>query len=398
MSEVTSCRICGSSIEDVFDLGVQTLASRFPSEKEPEPLSAPLVLSKCTGECGLLQLKHTVSSSEMYTNAYGYRSGLNEIMKEHLKTIVDDFSKYLKLENGDTVVDIGSNDGTLLSYYPSTVKRIGIDPTCMQFKQYYDEDVTLIPTFFSKEVLGDTKVKCITSIAMFYDLPKPLEFMKDISHVLDPLGIWIMEQSYMPTMLEMNSYDTVCHEHLEYYCFKQIEWMCKKAGLRVLDVTLNESNGGSFRVTICHENAPYESNQENIQMIREKDNNVDLFSFIKNSEQHKKDLYNLIVKITNDGKKICIYGASTKGNTLLQYCGIDEKFITCAAERNQYKYGCRTPGTNIPIVSEDEVRKINPEYMLVLPWHFRVGIIKRENEYLQNGGKFIFPLPFIEIV
>ena len=401
--EISSCRICGNTkLHDVFDMGHQALASRFPKAGESDPPTAPLVLTKCNGECGLLQLKHTVSSEELYTDSYGYRSGVNEMMRSHLKTIVEDLYTYIKPGKSDIVVDIGSNDGTLLSYHSPESDRVGIDPTGLQFKKYYVDGIKLIPDFFTYDnyvkEFGERKAKCVTSISMFYDLPAPLVFMKDVAKVLDDDGIWIMEQSYMPTMLERSSYDTVCHEHLEYYMFAQISWMCQRAGLRVLDVKLNDCNGGSFRVTICHENAPYVSNLFAIEVIEEKEHNIDLDEFVKRCKDHRNQLRDLLCFLKVQKKSVYIYGASTKGNTMLQYGMIDNSLIVAAAERNPDKYGCRTPYTNIPIISEAEVRAAKPDYMLVLPWHFRDGIVEREKEYLEQGGQLIFPLPVVDIV
>lgn len=404
-STVTSCRICNSDLVDVFDLGSQVIASRFPEKDEPDPPSVPLVLCKCTGECGLVQLKHTVTPDEMYLHTYGYRSGLNESMRVHLKTIVDEMLSYVSVKTGDVVLDIGSNDSTLLSYYPEYLMRVGIDPTGTQFKNYYPPDVHLVPDFFNKNVyekhFGTKKVKCVTSISMFYDLPKPLEFMLDVASILDTDGVWIMEQSYMPTMLEKNSFDTICHEHLEYYTFRQIQWMCDRANLKVLDVTRNECNGGSFRVVIGHMNSIYTSNVDNINKLVDYESILpedSMKSFDLRCQEQKKNMLNLLDKLKNEGKTVCLYGASTKGNTLLQYYGINSSMVICAAERNPQKYGCHTPLTNIPIVSEEEVRALKPDYMIVLPWHFKEGFLNREKEYLANGGHFIFPLPQLEII
>lgn len=401
MTDLKNCRICGSeNLTNVLDLGDQVLASRFPLRDDPDPLAAPLVLCKCEGECGLIQLRHTVAASEMYTDNYGYRSGLNEMMRAHLKMIVDDLYSYSVPTSGDVALDIGSNDGTLLSYHSPDITRIGIDPTGEQFRQYYEPGIRLEPDFFTCESYNrvtDQKAKYVTSISMFYDLPRPLEFMKDVARVLASDGIWIMEQSYLPTMIERTSYDTVCHEHLEYYAFAQIEWMCARANLRVLDVKLNDCNGGSFRVIIGHADSAYASNTEAIDAIKMHDS-VNFDNFVKACEDHRTKLVELLRSLKAKGKTISLYGASTKGNTLLQYCNIGTDLIDNAAERNPLKYGCRTPKTNIPIVSESEVRALNPDYLLVLPWHFREGIVKREAEYIARGGKLIFPLPCVQII
>lgn len=404
-STLKACRICESGIQDVFDLGSQVIASRFPEKNEADPPSVPLVLSKCTGDCGLVQLKHTVTPDEMYLHNYGYRSGLNESMQAHLKTIVNEMTSYVNLRDGDSVLDIGSNDSTLLSYYPTNVTRIGIDPTGEQFRSYYPSDVKLVPDFFSGETynkhFGDKKVRCVTTISMFYDLPRPLEFVRDVASILSEDGVWIMEQSYMPTMLERNSFDTICHEHLEYYTFQQIAWMCDKAKLKIIDVTRNDCNGGSFRVVISHMVSPYEPKHDNIQTLVDYEKTLSptaMQEFDSRCQTQKQKMLDLLTKLRSEGKTVCLYGASTKGNTLLQYYGIDSSMVICAAERNPQKFGCRTPLTNIPIVSEEEVRALKPDYMIVLPWHFREGFLVREQTYLVEGGHFIFPLPEVDIV
>lgn len=404
MQSITCCRMCKSqSLKEVFDFGNQVLGCRFPAAKDPEPPKGPLVLVECKGECGLLQLRDTVSGDEMYTTCtYGYRSGLNETMKSHLRTIVDDLYKWRAPQSGDIVLDIGSNDGTLLGFHSADTVRTGIDPTSYQFREFYSPDIIRVAKFFSEdafnEIHGGKKAKYVTTISMFYDLPDPHQFTKEVEKVLDQDGIWIMEQSYMPTMLERNAYDTVCHEHLEYYALKQIEWLCANTNLQILDVSLNDCNGGSFRVVLGHKNSEYKPNLTNIELVREKDKLVDVDAFISRVCALKKELYDTLTCLKNNGKTIAVYGASTKGNTLLQFCDIDTSIVVCAAERNPAKYGCRTPATNIPILSEEHVRRLKPDYMLVLPWHFKEGFLEREKAYLESGGKFIFPLPELEII
>ncbi|PWB52461.1 MAG: hypothetical protein C3F06_07855 [Candidatus Methanoperedenaceae archaeon] len=414
IKEINTCRICGNpELIPVLNLGVQALSGRFPSKDEPDPPDAPLELVKCntnsSGACGLLQLKHTVSPEEMYQQSYGYRSGINQTMRSHLKGIVQRISKIVLLNKGDVVLDIGSNDATLLKCYEvEGLRKIGIDPTGKQFSEYYTEDIELVSDYFNssnfKLVSPDTQAKVITSISMFYDLEAPMDFVKDIRQILHPDGIWVMEQSYMPTMLEMNSFDTLCHEHLEYYSLKQIDWMMRNNDLRILDVEFNDINGGSFRIYVCHSNSILKSNQNNIKKVLLKEEKLKLDSerpyrdFKNRVFRIRDELYGLIKNEKEKGKMIYIYGASTKGNTLLQFCSLDHTLITAAADRNSEKWGCRTPRTAIPIISEEDARKARPDYFLVLPWHFRKEFIQRESDFLASGGKFIFPLPEIEIV
>ena len=415
IDEIKKCRICGNpDLIPILDLGIQALSGRFPSENELDPPKAPLELVKCddtknSNSCGLLQLKHSVSSEELYLYNYGYRSGINQTMRLHLKGIVQRVQEIVDLHTGDVALDIGSNDATLLKYYKTSgLRKIGIDPTGEQFLEYYTVDIELISDYFNSSNYSsashDKQAKVVTSIAMFYDLEAPMNFVEDIKKVLHPDGIWVLEQSYMPTMLKINSFDTVCHEHLEYYSLKQIDWMLRKNDLRIFDVEFNDINGGSFRIYACHNNSVFKSNQKKINQVFSNEENLKLDSELPYKEFNervlriKDDLYNFLTTEKAKGKSIYIYGASTKGNVLLQFCNIDHTLITAAADRNPEKWGRRTPITNIPIISEEEARKAKPGYFLVLPWHFKEEFIKREADFLASGGKFIFPLPKIEII
>jgi len=415
IKKIGKCRICGNqNLMPILNLGIQTLSGRFPSNSEPNPPKAPLELVKCdntekTEACGLLQLKHSVSPEEMYSHKYGYMSGINNTMKQHLKGIVDHVQKIVNLQKGDVVLDIGSNDATLLKYYTKPdLKKVGIDPTGKQFLKYYTDDIELVSDYFSlsnySSVCPDKKAKVITSISILYDLDKPMKFVEDIKKILHPEGIWITEQSYMPTMLKMNSFDTICHEHLEYYSLKQIDWMLSKNGLRILDVEFNDINGGSFRIYSCHKNSSFKSNLTKINQIHSEEEKLKIdsekpYKEFNNRVLHLRDeLRNFLTAEKAKGKTIYVYGASTKGNVLLQFYNIDNNLITAAADRNPEKWGLQTPDTKIPIISEDEARKAKPDYFLVLPWHFRQEFVEREAKFLASGGKFIFPLPEIETI
>jgi NDP-4-keto-2,6-dideoxyhexose 3-C-methyltransferase len=415
ISEIKKCRICGNDqFITVLDLGDQALSGRFPGKDDPDPPRAPLVLVKCDNSknpdaCGLVQLRHSVPPLEMYTCGYGYRSGINKTMSEHLADITGKARKIVRLEKNDIVLDIGSNDGTLLkSYSRDDIRRIGMDPGGEQYKKYYTGEILLVSDFFTasnfKSVFPRDKAKIITSIAMFYDLEKPLEFIDNIRQILHKDGVWILEQSYLPTMLEMNSFDTICHEHLEYYAFHQIEWMLRQNHLKAIDIELNDMNGGSFKLYVTHADSALSRNSAALDKVIRSEQDLKLDSetpyreFCTRVERIKTHLNTLLRTEKEKGKKIFVYGASTKGNVLLQYFNIDASLITAAAERNPEKWGSRTPGTNIPIISEEAARKLKPDYFLVLPWHFKHEFIERESRFLKDGGKFIFPLPEVEIV
>lgn len=408
-----SCRICGNTnLVKVFDLGMQSLTSVFPLSDEPSPPLAPQVLVRCDDEkCGLVQMSHSVSPNKLYIdNAYGYRSGINTTMTSHLSRLAEYAESIANLQPGDVILDIGANDGTLLSKYKSAnIKKIAIDPTASQFYEFYEPGIVIVPSFFDRKTFAEaagpgTTAKVVTTISMFYDLPSPQDFACDVSSILHPEGIWIMEQSYLPSMIECMSFDTVCHEHLEYYTLKQILLIAKRAGLRVIDVSLNDCNGGSFRVTLCHIISSRRTNYEAIDelMKREEEAAWDTMIPYKRFEDacklQRDALMTFLRQQKSEGKTIAVYGASTKGNTLLQYYGIDSKLISCVAERNPRKFGRKTPGSEIPIKSESEVRELKPDYMLVLPWHFKEEFLQREQKYLEDGGTFIFPLPHVDIV
>jgi hypothetical protein len=392
----------------MLHLGHQALTGVFPKTKEEQVTVGPLELVWCM-DTGLLQLNHSYDPTELYGKNYGYRSGLNQSMVDHLSTKVSYLEHKCLLTPGDVVLDIGSNDATLLKAYKTeNLMRIGMDPTGIKFKQFYPPEVRLIPDFFSADHYWSTTrepAKLVTSIAMLYDLDAPVDFAKQIASILTDDGLWHFEQSYLPSMLRLNSYDTICHEHLEYYSLEVIKKIMDAADLRLIDVFMNGINGGSFAVTVTKKsNKSYKSNDAVITWLLEQESNMGLNTpkIYRNFEErvfsHRNDLCRLINNLVADGKTIVGYGASTKGNVLLQFCGFSSREIKAIAEVNQDKFNCFTPGTYIPILSENEVRAMNPDYYLVLPWHFKDNILRREKHYLANGGKLIFPFPEIEII
>lgn len=409
MKKIEKCRICGNSnLVPVLSLGNQTLTGVFPRSRNEKITCGPLELVKCHGEgtCSLLQLAHSYDSAEMYGTNYGYRSGLNRSMGLHLERKVQKLLERCPVFHGDVVLDIGSNDGTLLSFYPEGPLPIGIDPTASKFKHFYPTHITVVPDFFSSErfftASEGKKARIVTSIAMIYDLESPLDFVQQVASILDNGGLWHFEQSYMPSMIAVNAYDTVCHEHLEYYGLRQIQWMLEKCGMKILDVEINDINGGSFAVTAALKSSQLRCNDSQIDQILKEESEFESLEpyeqFAKRVSAHRDELRERISAIERDGASILGYGASTKGNVILQYCGLTEKDIPAIAEVNPDKFGAFTPGSLIPIISEEEAHARNPDYLLVLPWHFRDNLIEREAAYLRRGGKMLFPLPCIEVV
>lgn len=410
-----TCRVCGSSaLTPVINLGEQHLQGSFvkPGKEEPPLRKIALSLLRCDPTkdekaCGLLQMEHTVPPEILYS-AYWYRSGTNQTMRNHLQEITEEAASLIDKSNA-RVLDIGCNDGTLLKCYPQDFIKFGVDPS--DVAQEITGDITAIQDIFPSEeltkVLQGEKFDIITSIAMFYDLEDPVSFCNEIKKSLAPDGLWVFEMSYMPSMLKMNSYDTICHEHLEYYSLAVLEYILKQADLKIVDAVLNDINGGSIRCYATHLNNFRFKKQEAVTRIKllrqtEFDMELDTDKPYKNFQDrinvHKEELVSLLKMLKKEGKSIHIYGASTKGNTILQWCGIDNRIIDVAAERNPDKYGAYTLGSDIPIVSEADSRAMKPDYYLVLPWHFKEEFLKREQETLNSGVGLIFPLPNLEII
>ncbi len=410
-----TCRVCGSSaLTPVINLGEQHLQGSFvkPGKEEPPLRKIALSLVRCDPTrdekaCGLLQMEHTVPPEILYS-AYWYRSGTNQTMRNHLQEITEEAASLIDKTNA-RVLDIGCNDGTLLKCYPQEFIKFGVDPS--DVAQEITGDITAIQDIFPSEeltkVLQGEQFDIITSIAMFYDLEDPVSFCKEIKKALAPAGLWVFEMSYMPSMLKMNSYDTICHEHLEYYSLAVLEYILKQADLKIVDAVLNDSNGGSIRCYATHlDNFAFKKQEAltRIKLLRQTEFDLDLDTdkpykhFQDRINVHKEQLLSLLKMLKKEGKSIHIYGASTKGNTILQWCGIDNRIIDVAAERNPDKYGAYTLGTDIPIVSEADSRAMKPDYYLVLPWHFKEEFLKREQETLNSGVGLIFPLPNLEII
>ena len=407
VEDITSCRLCHSDkLEDVIDLGTQMITSRWPVYGDYSTPKTPISLCACQ-DCNLLQLRQTTFASELYEHDYGYRSGISNTMRQHLKEYREEMASKVELHDNDIVVDIGSNDSTMLQHYDPKLRRVGIDPTGSQFKEHYG-DVNLIPTYFTEAAFNSAypgeKAKIVSSISMFYDLPDPVQFAKDIEAILDDNGVWTCEQSYMPMMIETNSVDTICHEHLEYYGLKQIKLIADKANLKIIDLTFNSCNGGSSRVYFAKKSSsvPCKSSDLLEEVLRKEEEsyrngNEYYREFMRNCDVEIMKLRNFILSENANGKKTYVYGASTKGNCTLQYANLGEEEIPFAVERNPAKKGKMT-ATGIPIIMEEAMRREPPDYLLVLPWHFRAEILAREKEYRDNGGKMIFPFPNFEVV
>ena len=402
--KIKFCRSCKSiKLSKVFSLGKQTLTGIFPPSKNAKITKGNLSLILCN-KCKLLQLENNFNPHEMYGENYGYMSSLNKSMMTHLKLKALNLQKKYNLKSEQNILDIGSNDGTFLSYFKKNFHLVGCDPTIKKFSRYYRKDIKQISNFFSGNLFKGKKFNLVTSISMFYDLPDPSRFAKEINSILDKNGIWHIELSYMPMMLKNVSYDTICHEHLEYYSLKSLKYLLDKAGLKIVSLAFNQINGGSIELDVAKKNSKFKEIKELINWVleSEKRNKYNEISrqrdFFKQCINHKFLLKKLLVTLKKQNKKVYGYGASTKGNVILQFSKIDSNLIKYIGEVNKFKFNRYTPGSKIKIISEQKLKKMKPDYLLVLPWHFKDNIIKKEKAYLNSGGKLLFPLPDIEII
>ena len=398
---MTRCRFCeSSSLETAIDLGELALSGTFLNQKETVQ-KLPLAVSKCN-DCGLVQLRDLLPIEELYGMGYGYESHLNSSMKSHLVNSAKELEHFQGLNAGDLVLDIASNDGTLLSGYSEEITKVGIDPTLEFLTDYYPINCTKNSNFFSAEIfksITNSVASVITSFSVFYDLQQPLVFASDIKKILAKNGIWVLEQSYLPTMLSTLSFDTICHEHLLYLTLTDINNICKNSGLEIFNVKFNQINGGSFRVYVQHLGGPkkispfvnwvIESEKIHIAL-----SNSGLQKFNVQIHTFKDQLNYLISEYRNFGFRIWGLGASTKGNILLQVCNLTKNDVEAIGEINPKKFGKVTPGTGIPIINEKDICKKDPWLALVLPWHFKDSFISKQSPSPFKNGSLLFPLPY----
>ncbi len=409
--ERRTSRISDEKLLELFSLG-DLYMSDFIDDNSPSPTRVPLTMT-IDRKSGLLQLKHTAPLDQMYEE-YWYRSGINQTMTEELKSIALKAPALIKCGHGDAVLDIGCNDGTLLRFYPETFLRIGFDPA-RNLRRYSEKHADVVVTdYFSAGAYYRNvgkNAKIITAIAMFYDLEEPHRFVDDVNAVMDAEGLWIVQMSYMPLMLKQMAFDNICHEHLEYYSLSSFQYLMKQHDLKVVDVELNDVNGGSFRIYVMKNGsqqfatAPYRDVADfRVKSLLEYERTLNLnepetyTSWFEKILELKEKTVAFVKSEKAKGRTVWGYGAATKGNTLLQWYGLDHRLIDAIAERNPAKYGKLTVGTNIPIRSEAEMRQARPDYLLILPWHFISEFRSREKEYLDSGGKFIVPCPRFEII
>jgi len=395
----TSCRLCGSEeLEDVFSLGEQYINDFVPKEMVGKGMKAPLDLVLCS-KCSLLQLRHSAPQELLYSRHYWYRSGVTDTMRRALRDITGQIESMAALKPGDVVLDIGANDGTMLATYTAEgIRKVGCEPADNLVPMLKENTRYVMHDFWDYQCYmqlakqwGVGKAKVITAIGMFYDLEDPNKFIKDAQMALTEDGIFVAQLMCLAPMLEKNDLGNICHEHLEYYSLESLKYLFETNGLEMFRIEENDVNGGSYRIFARH----YKGTGVK---FKEKYTRRDILQFAKRIEDNRRRCVEFIKAEVDKGKKVYVYGASTKGNVILQYYGLDNTLISGASERSPEKWGKYTIGSWIPIVSEDDARKAKPDYFLVLPWAFFDEFYKREKEWRSGGGKFIVPLPEFRVV
>ena len=407
------CRNCSSKkLKKVIFIGKQVVSSIFPKKKVINNKKYSLDLYKCEN-CELVQLGKSIPLGNMYGETYGYRSSLSKLMVNHLHKKFLKLKKICKLKKNSNILDIGSSDSTFLNFFSNERKNyncLGIDPSAKKYLKYYNKDVNLIVDYFSAKAvnselknfkLKNKKFKLISSFAMFYDIDEPNKFCKDIRSLLDNDGIWILEMSYFPMLLSNLTYDQICHEHVTYYTLDVFKKIIEKNGLKVIDFSFNVINGGSIEIICAPKKSKIKAKLAKIKKQIELENkitNIDYSKFNLRVDNIKKTTNLLLENIKKEKKKIVGYGAATKGNIVLNHCDISSDKISLICDENEEKFGRYTPGSNIKIISKKVMRRINPDYLLVMIWSFKSEVIKQEMKYIKKGGKLIFHLPFLHIV
>jgi SAM-dependent methyltransferase len=402
------CRVCGNTeLVPVIDIGEQYLSSIFPDDLDyrGEVPRSRLDLSLCAkrpGTCGLLQLSRRHDIEAMYA-AYPYTSSTNSSMARILGDVARSGRAAADLRPGDLVLDIGGNDGTLLSFFAEDdLDLVTIDPARNVEPVFESERFTHSRDFFSAETyreVADRPARLVFSVAMYYHLDDPLAFTREVAEVLADDGVWVIQMAYLPAMLRTNMYDNIVHEHAGYYATRHMQWIMERAGLEVFDVTLNDVYGGSFRVFVKKAGAQAHPATERLAETLRAEDELALFepdtyaSFQRRVERSREELVGLCREIVSRGETIWVYGASTKGNTILQFCGLDAAQLVAAADANPFKVGKYIVGADIPIRGEDEMRAARPDWLLALPYSFVEAFMDREAELVARGTRFLVPLP-----
>ena len=395
--KINKCRLCkNKKLKQIYNFGNHYVSNFVNKASIKKGIKAPLNLVYCKN-CQLLQLEHSAPQELMYKKFYWYKSGITKTMRDGLKELYQDIKKNCEIKSGDVILDIGANDGTFLKYFKKDkIITIGCEPAKNLKSELKKNCHFMINDFWHTKHLKKIptkykKLKVISAIGMFYDLEDPSEFIKHAADALDDDGIFVAQLMCSHSMFKINDLGNICHEHLEYYSYNSLRYLFEKNGLKIFKMSENKINGGSYRI-YCKKNI-----KKSIK-YKEQAGYSEIIKFVKRVKQNKERTVKFIKENVKSGKKIFLYGASTKGNTLLQYYGLTNKEIPLASERTQVKWGKYTIGSGVKIISEENARKLNPDYFFVMPYGFINEFVKREKKWLNLGGKFILPYPKFKIL
>ncbi len=406
------CRLCQGVLDPVLDLGHLALPTFPRPEDDPAP-RVPLDLTTCR-TCGLVQLRHTVSPDALF-RTYWYRSSTNEAMQAELTDIVRAALAAVDVEANDPVIDIGANDGFLLSQYPLCLphrrpERIAFEPAhnlkdaCRRHaEQHWAEYFPPTGETRATHVLPVAwrrKVKVLTSIACFYDVEDPTAFVQAVDVLLAEDGVWIVQLQDLAQTVEATAFDCVCAEHLTYWSLASFEFLLARTDvdLHIVHAERRPINGGSLRLLIRRR---HHTVDETVHTLAEQEAASitwqALERFAWSAVVARTQIEAAVHAATRAGLTVDLYGPSTKAETLTQWVGLGPPRIRQAWERHPDKIG-RLTAMGIPIVDEETGRADPPDLLLVGIWQFREGILRREADYLAGGGRLLFPLPVVDVV
>lgn len=320
-------------------------------------------------------------------------------MVRALREVVDDARTRVLLDDGDVVLDIGANDGTLLRLYPDGVRRVAYEPAenlwpLLRGHAWDSPDgiaaiYGYFPTILNGEPVGmEQPAKIITSVACFYDVEDPNQFVEGIKRSLAPDGVWINQLAYLPDTLATNNFGDIVHEHLTYWTIASFNALLQRHGLMLEDWSHNDVNGGSVRFIVRHA----DGRESKAAVYSDNFGMLALKRFAQRISLQRAEVRNFLQAAKHAGQLVVGYGASTKGNTYMQYWGIGPDLVEFVADRNPDKHGKYTP-TGQRVISEEEARAMRPAYFLALPFHFIEAFIEREQDFLESGGQFVVPFP-----
>lgn len=400
----TKCRICGSKkLVDFCDLNTTPLADEFPIKKTQKEKQYPLIVKICS-KCFLVQLVIDVDPKVLFGKSYAFYTMGSPSAVAHFKEYAATLKKELSTHSKGNVMEIASNDGTLLGEFNSKV-RIGVEPASDVAKYANEHGIKTLPRFFDTEtafkLLKDYgHFDLIMANNVLAHVENLHEFVRLTKNLLKKDGVFVFEVQYLPYLLFRNQFDHIYHEHRCYFSLYALSHLLADEGLKIVKAVDVDAQGGSLRVYACRNTSTRKADRSAVNLLEQEyelglTNIKTYMGFQSRVDYIRIKLREMIDKLKKEGKTVIGYGASAKGNTLLNYCNIGSKDISCIVDRTPYKIGKYSPGKKLPIVLS--VGEPN-DYYLLLVWNYLDGVLARERNYRKQGGKFIVPIPYPQIV